>query len=95
MEINLTGHHIEITDAIRTFATERLERLTHHFPGILTTHLTLTVEKQTHTAEADLHVKGHTFHASVDTDDMYKSIDVLYDKLKRIVDKYKEKLKEH
>lgn len=95
MQINLTGQHIEITDAIRTFTTERIERLTKHVVDILSAHVVLSIEKQVHRAEANLHVKGSVLHASAEADDMYKAIDLLHDKLKHIVDKHKEKLKEH
>lgn len=95
MQITFTGHHVEITDALRSYAEERLERLTHHFSDIHTIKVTLRVEKNSQIADAHIHMTGTDLHASADTADMYATLDALYDKLKIMVDKHKEKLKDH
>lgn len=95
MQINFTGHHIEVTDALREYATERLTRLARHLPNLMSVNVTLTVEKLRQIAEAHLHAPGAELHASSESEDMYSAIDLLYDKLKRIVDKHKGKMTEH
>lgn len=95
MQINFTGHHIEVTDALRQYSTERLERLTRHLPKIMSVNVTFSVEKLRQIVEARLHVPGNELLASAESEDMYAAIDLLYDKLKRIVDKHKEKMSEH
>jgi putative sigma-54 modulation protein len=95
MQINLSGHHVEITPALRDYITEKLARIERHFESATDIHCILTVEKQEHKAEATLNVRGNTLHAhSVETD-MYAAIDSLADKLDRQVRKHKEKITDH
>ena len=95
MQIHLSGHHVEITPALRNYITEKLARIERHFESATDIHCILTVEKMEHKAEATLNVSGNTLHAhSVDTD-MYAAIDSLADKLDRQVRKHKEKITDH
>jgi putative sigma-54 modulation protein len=92
MQITFTGHHLDVTDALRDFTQEKIERVQRHFDRITSINVTFTVEKLRHIAEATLHVPGTTLHASSEsTEDMYAAIDSLVDKLDRQVKKHKEK----
>ena len=95
MQTNITGHHVEITSALRDYVDNKLERLERHFDHITDVHVILTVEKQQHKAEASLHLKGHHLYADDCQADMYAAIDGLIDKLDRQVVKQKEKMKDH
>ncbi len=95
MQLNLTGHHIEITPALRDYVDNKLERLERHFDHVTTTHCVLTVEKLRHKAEATVHVSGGRIYADAVEEDMYAAIDCLIDKLDRQIKKHKEKLSDH
>ena len=95
MQINVTGHHIEITPAIRNYIVDKLERIKRHFENATDIHFILTVEKLEHKAEATLNVSGNTLHAHSVEADMYAAIDSLADKLDRQVRKHKEKITNH
>ena len=91
MQINLSGHHVEVTDALREFVHNKLGKLERHFDHINSTDVTLSVEKQRQKAEATVRVSGSDLFASVEEEDMYAAIDKLIDKLDRQVIKHKEK----
>lgn len=95
MQINITGHHIELTDSLRDYVNEKMKKLTRHFDHVTTAHTILTVEKQGQKAEATVHASGKDLFAESTTDDMYASIDSLIDKLDRQIIKHKEKIGSH
>ena len=95
MQINVTGHHVELTDALRTIINEKFERLERHFDNVIDVHVVLTVEKLQQKAEATILVSGNRIHAEASNTDMYAAIDAMIDKLDRQVVKHKEKLKDH
>ncbi|HEB98146.1 MAG TPA: ribosome hibernation promoting factor [Thiotrichales bacterium] len=95
MQINLTGHHVDITDSLRDYVNSKMERLERHFDNVTNTHVVLSVEKTRHKAEATMHVSGGTVFADNTEEDMYAAIDGLVDKLDRQIKKHKEKLKDH
>ncbi len=95
MQVNLSGHHVEITESMRNYVNEKVERLDRHFDKALDIHIVLTVEKLRHKAEATLHVSGSNLHADNVQEDMYSAIDGLIDKLDRQGKKHKEKAKSH
>ena len=92
MQFNLTGHHIDITPALRDRVAEKFGRVERHFDHVTDVHVILTVEKLRHKAEATLNVPGETLFAESVEPDMYAAIDTLVDKLDRQVKKFKEKL---
>ena len=92
MQINLSGHHVEVTDALRDYVTSKFSRLERHFEHINNVQVTLTVEKLKQIAEAKLNVNGGEIFANAEDDCMYAAIDALMDKLDRQIIKYKEKL---
>ena len=95
MQINLTGHHVDITDSLRNYVNEKMGRLERHFDKVSNTHVILTLEKLVHKAEATVHMSGNDIFAEASEAEMYAAIDSLVDKLDRQVKKHKEKLKNH
>jgi putative sigma-54 modulation protein len=95
MQLNITGHQVEVTPAIRTYAEEKLARVGKHFDNHLDVHMILSVDKLVQKAEATLHTAGKQHFAEATAHDMYAAIDLLADKLDRVVVKLKEKMKDH
>ncbi len=95
MQLNLTGHHVEITQPLRDYVTGKFERLERHFDHVTNVHVILSVEKLRQKAEATLHVTGNDLFANAEDEDMYAAIDALVDKLDRQVKKHKEKMTDH
>lgn len=93
MQINISGHHVDVTPALREYVNNKLERLNRHFDQITNTHVVLTVEKSRQRADATLHVSGADMVASAESEDMYAAIDFLTDKLDRQIIKHKEKVR--
>ncbi|MDF1763392.1 MAG: ribosome-associated translation inhibitor RaiA [Oleibacter sp.] len=91
MNINISGHHIDITDSLQQYVDEKMSKLTRHSDQITTGQVTLTVEKGRNLAEATVHVTGTDLHAKSEQDDMYAAIDHMVDKLDRQILKHKEK----
>ncbi|UTP72823.1 ribosome hibernation promoting factor [Alteromonas sp. LMIT006] len=95
MQINLTGHHVEITDSLRDYVDTKFEKLERHFDHINNVQVILNVEKIRQKAEAKLNLNGGEVFATSEHEDMYAAIDSLIDKLDRQVIKHKEKLQRH
>jgi putative sigma-54 modulation protein len=95
MNINITGHHIEVTQAIHDYVTAKLDRVIRHFDHVTSVHVILTVDKLKQKAEVTLRVKGKDIHADSTGADLYASIDAVADKLDRQVVKHKEKVTDH
>ena len=95
MQLNVSGHHVEVTETMRGYVESKIERLERHFDMVSDVHCILTVEKLRHKAEAKVKVNGGTIYADNTEEDMYAAIDGLVDKLDRRVKKHKEKLVNH
>ncbi len=95
MQLDVTGHHVELTDPLRNYVSEKFERLERHFDHVTDVHVILSVEKLRHTAEATIHISGGKLFADSTNEDMYAAIDSLTDKLDRQIKKHKEKLTDH
>ena len=95
MQLTVTGHHIDVTEALRNYIHKRLARLERHFDHMTNVHCVLTVEKLRHKAEATVNIGGGTIHADSIEENMYAAIDMLVDKLDRQLKKFKEKLTDH
>jgi ribosome hibernation promoting factor len=95
MQLSVTGHHIDVTDALRAYVVNKIEKIERHFDLVSDVHCILKVEKLRHTAEATVNVNGGKLFADATEEDMYAAIDGLVDKLDRQVRKYKEKLGDH
>ncbi len=91
MQVNITGHHVELTDALRDYVDEKLARVQRHYDNITNVHVTLSVEKERQHAACTLHAAGADLHAEAQDVDMYAAIDALADKLDRQMVKHKEK----
>ena len=95
MQYSVTGHHVDVSSALRDYVGQKLERVERHFDHLTDIHCILTVEKLRHKAEATVHLTGGTIYASAVEKDMYAAIDGLIDKLDRQVKKHKEKITDH
>ncbi len=95
MQVNITGLHLEITEALRDYVEEKFDRLERHFDRIIAVQVILQVEKLKQKAEAALHVAGREVVANAEHGDMYAAIDLLVDKLDRQLIKHKEKQLDH
>jgi putative sigma-54 modulation protein len=95
MQINLSGHHVDITTPLRDYVTSKLERLKRHFDHVTDIHVVLGVEKLRHKAEATMHISGGDIFAESVEENMYAAIDGLADKLDRQLKKHKEKITDH
>lgn len=95
MQINFTGHRIEVTPALRTFTQEKFDRLERHFDKITAINVIFDVEKLRQIAEATILIAKGELHASSESEDMYAAIDDLVDKLDRQLKKHKEKIRKH
>jgi putative sigma-54 modulation protein len=91
MNLTITGHHLDITPAIRGYVEEKMSRITRHFDQVIDISIILSVEKLNHKAEVNLHVRGKDIYVESIEPDMYVAIDSLTDKLDRQVLKHKEK----
>ncbi len=95
MQIEYTGHGIDVTDPLKGYVKEKFSRLERHFDKIIAAHFTFHLEKLDHIAEATLLVAKSEIHASASSEDMYAAIDALVDKLDRQLMKHKEKMSHH
>ena len=95
MQITITGHHVEVTDSLRNYVTEKLARIKRHFDQVIQINVILQVEKLAQKAEATVIVNGANLFAEDTQEDMYAAIDALVDKLDRQVTKHKEKIQQH
>jgi len=95
MQLSVTGHHVEVTPAMRMYVEKKLERITRHFDHVIDVHCVLTVEKLEQKAAATIHVRGNAIHADAIDGNMYAAIDMLTDKLDRCVKKHKEARGDH
>lgn len=95
MQLSVTGHHVDVTAALRQYVENKIEKIERHFDLVTDVHCILTVEKLRHKAEATVNVNGGKIYADATEPDMYAAIDGLVDKLDRRVKKYKEKLADH
>ena len=95
MQVNLSGHHVEITPPLRSYVEKKIARILRHCDRVIDVNCTLTVEKLRHAAESTIRLSGATVHAAAVHDDMYAAIDALTDKLDRQLNKHKGKSQDH
>ena len=91
MNLHVSGHHLDVTPAIRGYVQEKLERVKRHFDHVIDAHVILSVDKLRQKAEVTLRVRGKDIHCACEEQDLYAAIDLLIDKLDRQVQKYKGK----
>ena len=100
MNLTISGHHLDVTPALRSYVTHKLDRITRHFDRVVDVKVLLTVEKQKEKqgrqrAECNIHVKGNDLFAESARADLYAAVDDLVDKLDRQVVRHKDKLQDH
>jgi putative sigma-54 modulation protein len=100
MNLTISGHHLEVTPALREYVLTKLDRVTRHFDHVVDINVILSVEKlaekdRRQRAEVTLHVKGKDLFAECTSEDLYASIDQLMDKLDRQVVRHKGKVQDH
>jgi putative sigma-54 modulation protein len=100
MNLTISGHHLDVTPALRSYVTHKLDRITRHFDRVVDVKVLLTVEKQKEKqgrqrAECNIHVKGNDLFAESAHADLYAAVDDLVDKLDRQVVRHKDKLQDH
>ncbi len=95
MQLNISGHHLDVTPSLREYVTTKIDKLEKHHDKITTAEVILIVDKQVQKAEARMHVSGADLFADAEADDMYAAIDGLADKLSRQLVRHKEKMKAH
>jgi putative sigma-54 modulation protein len=100
MNLTISGHHLEVTPALRQYVTGKLDRITRHFDQVVDVKVLLTVEKQKEKekrqrAECNIHVKGSDLFAESAHEDLYAAVDELVDKLDRQVVKHKDRITDH
>jgi putative sigma-54 modulation protein len=94
MNLQLTGHHVEITPSIREYVVSKLDRINRHFDNVIDVNVIMTVEKLDQKIEANVHLSGKDIHVTCHDADMYAAIDALVDKLDRQIIRHKEKFQE-
>ena len=95
MNLQISGHHLEVTPAIHDYVLEKLERVTRHFDNVIDVSVILSVDKLKQKAEVTVHLSGKDVHVEAIEEDLYAAIDVLADKLDRQIQKHKQKLQDH
>jgi len=95
MQITTTFRHLESSDALKSYAEEKLERIKKYIDEPIIAQVFLNVEKIRHSAEVTLTAKGITIKASEETNDMYAAVDAVVDKIERQLRRYKERIKDH
>jgi putative sigma-54 modulation protein len=95
MNLTISGHHVDVTPAIREYVMNKLERINRHFDQVIDVAVILSVEKLRQKAEINLHLRGKDLHCEAVEEDLYTAIDLLMDKLDRQVVKHKECIQAH
>ena len=95
MNLHITGHHVAVTDSLRTYVVSKLDRVNRHFDHVIDVSVVMSVEKLRQKVEANVHVSGREIHAACEDENLYAAIDELADRLDRQVVKHKERLQVH
>ncbi len=95
MRLNISGHHLDITEAIKQYSLAKLSKIEHHFDQVININMILEVEKDVQKSEATIHVSGADLFAKAESFDLYNSIDQMVNKLDAQIRKHKEKLNDH
>lgn len=92
MQIDITGHQIDVTNSMREYFNSKFERIKRHFDQVINVHAILSVEKINHKAEATIHINSKTIFAESIESDLYAAIDLLIDKLDKQIRRHKDKI---
>ena len=72
MQLNISGHHLDITEAIKQHALAKLSKIKHHFDHLININMILEVEKDMQIAEATVHVSGTDLFAKAQSEKIVK-----------------------
>lgn len=92
MKINITGHHVEVTEGIRNHVEDKLKRVKRHFDKPVEINVTVTVEKQSQKVDLHMHALTHDFHVSKTNSQLYTAIDEAVDVMDQQIKRHKEKI---
>lgn len=81
MKVHFTGRHVDVSEALKAAAQERLDKMSTYLDDVIDVHVIIAVEKHRHDAELTVKTRANTFVASAETEDMYKSLSEAFDKL--------------
>jgi putative sigma-54 modulation protein len=95
MNLNISGHHVDVTQPLREYVLSKLKRVERHFDHLISAEVILSVEKLEQKAEATIHASGANLHAEAVNGDMYAAIDLMMDKLDQQTRKHKDKVRDH
>lgn len=100
MNLTISGHHVEVTPAMRSYVTTKLDRITRHFDQVVDVKVLLSIENEKEKerrqrAECNIHVKGSDMFAQTAHSDLYAAVDELMDKLDRQVVRHKDRIQSH
>ena len=92
MQISVSGHHVQITEAIEQYIRKKLRRLEKHYQPIINSQVILTGDKNVQKAETRIHISGAEVFAEAESNNLYTSIDKMVKKLDRKMIEMKRKL---
>ncbi|WP_020649687.1 MULTISPECIES: ribosome hibernation-promoting factor, HPF/YfiA family [Solimonas] len=95
MNLNISGHHVDVTHPMREYVMTKLKRLERHFDHLISAEVILSIDKLSQRAEATVHACGANLHAAAIEEDMYAAIDLMADKLDQQTRRHKEKVRDH
>ncbi len=95
MNLTVSGHHVDLTPAIRSYVQSKIERVARHFDHVIDVNVILSVQKLRQKAEVTVRVRGKDIYVESDDEDLYAAIDLLVDKLDRQIIKYKDRVQAH
>ena len=100
MNLTISGHHLDVTPALRTYVTGKLDRITRHFDQVVDMRVLLTLDnmkekEKRQRAECSICVKGSDLFAESAHQDLYVAVDGLVDKMDRQVVRHKDRLQDH
>ncbi|MDN5251909.1 ribosome-associated translation inhibitor RaiA [Betaproteobacteria bacterium LSUCC0117] len=100
MNLTISGHHLDVTPALRAYVTTKLDRITRHFDQVVDVRVLLTIDNLKEKdlrqrAECNIHVKGKDLFAESAHADLYAALDDLADKMDRQVLRHKDKAQDH
>lgn len=100
MNLTISGHHLEVTPALKEFVSNKLSRVTKRFDQVIDVRVLLSLENTKEkegrqSAECTMLLKGGDIHVKTSHEDLYAAIDEMVDKLDRQIVKFKDKIKDH
>ncbi|MDR1890518.1 MAG: ribosome-associated translation inhibitor RaiA [Zoogloeaceae bacterium] len=95
MNLQISGHHVEVTPALHDYVENKLDPVINHFERVTGLTVILSVDKLKQKAEVTVHVPGRDIFVESVENDLYAAIDSMCDKLDRQVQKHKQKVSNH